>query len=457
MASPSQAQRAIVRETFGGTLSDTGRGLLVGLELLAILRGTLEYSEDLESDAALLPTNTETVTCRLISHDFARRMPVVPSDLLQADEYASLDGENTRPALAALVEGLTVPRPGTRGIPTFKLRLLYPYVGELIHYDAVDRRGKLQIERYNFRGGGGLAHKILRTDPDLSRLAESRAGLFELIRQSNTPLGRLAAAMHSHDKAPPKDFEEDMEATCRVAPGGDKWAENLRQGVRNIVCRTSVPRARRVEHLLHWVPYCIARYQLDAAQAARGDEPLELLVDLRARPNTIRRQSQQLVNRSPLLIAEALRRTADRLADETDDEQLQQAYRRFAEQGGTSGSELKSTRSFFTSTMFGIGGLNAGAGIRHFTFKLPLIEALVSAALEPGQEMSFTEFSFEILFKRFGLVLDEKSGRHSSVSASINTAEFEENADVLARQLSSLGLMTAYSDATRMVRAEVSS
>jgi hypothetical protein len=341
--------------------------------------------------------------------------------------------------------------------------MLYPFVGELIHYDAVDRanrssegpRRRIAIDRYNYRGAGAFAHRVLRTDSDESRLHDVRAGLAELVSDSGTSLGRLANALAVHDAAQSdEDFADEGEPRARVIGHGAAWAEHLRDGVRNIASRRRLPRAKRVELLMYWVPYCVARYQLDVAVGLLGREQETIPFDQRPYANTIRRASQHLVSRAPGIISDALVATAERLAVEATDHDVRGQFEAIA-RGSASGATLKDTRSFFTSTMATVGGLNAPTGIRHFTIKLPLAEAFVNAALPPGTTMTFDRFCHEVLLGRYRLIGDERSASEAGLDTTIDRAEFKENSEAFARQLQSLGLLLEYSDATRLVRAEV--
>jgi hypothetical protein len=458
MTTSSSLQARVVRECFGASLSDLGRGFFVALELFAILRGVLELGNE------VLPAEHEQPMSYIRhSHDFARRMPAEPADLLTPEEQLrALDGETTRETLGALVSALTVPFPGSRRAQPFKRRLLYPFVGELVHYDAVDRPRRtadggydLRVEEYTYRGAGGLAHKILRTDPDLDRLAVLRSSLENLVSDSGTPLGRLATALRSHDRArgTGQEYTDLREHAAQPRPGGARWVEELRTGTANIAQRDKLPRAKRVELLLHWVPYCIARYQLAVALDVVGQGDMELPIDLRSSPNTIRRASQAALARCPVVIGDALARIAGELAEQSEGDEAA-AYADIARRATTSRTTMKSARAFFASTMWGVGAVNAATGIRHFTLRLPMLEALVAAGIAPDCDMQYTEFCYEVLHRRYGLVLDGRSGRSSELGDHIDTAEFEENAEVLARHLTALGLLTEYSDATRIVRGE---
>ncbi len=228
-----------------------------------------------------------------------------------------------------------------------------------------------------------------------------------------------------------------MESESSVVLGGDRWVENLRGGICNIVGRISLPHAKRAELLLHWVPYCLARYQLDVAFHRLGEPTPPLPVDLRFGANTVRGHAQTLVNRCPVVLGEALAATASDMASHEPDPTRRSELEVIAERGGGRGAALKDTRAFFTSTMYAVGALNAPAGLRHFTLKLPLVETLVSAGLRPGTEMSFDRFCQAVLFERFGLVVDGRSAA-THLAETIDTAEFDENAEVFARQLDSL-------------------
>src|SRR4051812_28745853 len=107
----ASAQRDVVKACFGATLSDIGRGFFVALELLAILRGRWQLAQT-DDGFPFLPVRAEgerAFASLRRSHDFARRMPAEPRDLLFEEELAVLDGETTRATLAALVDALTVP------------------------------------------------------------------------------------------------------------------------------------------------------------------------------------------------------------------------------------------------------------------------------------------------------------------------------------------------------------
>src|SRR4051794_38120727 len=157
MAAPRDRLGAsVVHDIFGTNLEQQGRGFYVALELFAMVRGSWELDPKL-----VLPPASEITSYRRRSHDFARRLAT--STTIDTDEVGkALQGATTQDTLVALLSSLVVEVPGRRRAPKWFAAHLYPFIGELVHYDAVERRDKPSIERYTFRDGGGLAHFLLR-------------------------------------------------------------------------------------------------------------------------------------------------------------------------------------------------------------------------------------------------------------------------------------------------------
>src|SRR4051794_28698758 len=170
-AAHDRSGASLVQELFGVNVQEQGRGFYVSLELLAIARGVLL----LDPDQLLAPT-TSPVTYVRASHDLARRIAVGDDIPLEALASA-VQGAAAYETLSALLSSLLVEVPGRRRTPRWFSSHFYPYVGELIHYDAVQRRGTPSIERYVFRDGGGWAYHVLRSDPQATRRSETRDGL----------------------------------------------------------------------------------------------------------------------------------------------------------------------------------------------------------------------------------------------------------------------------------------
>lgn len=434
----------VIKKAFGASLYDQGRGFYVTLELLALVWGSWAAGH------GVLPSASSPISFHRRSHDFARRLAASDEDLSE-QERGYLEGTLTAETVHDLFSSLTVPIPGRRSAPKWGGRHLYPYVGELIHYDAFhrDKRGNKQppgphIERYAYRGGGGLAHKMLRTDADERRLASSRVGFEELVAPSDGALGRLAKALADHDAAPLETaFVDELEHEAFEIPGSP-WPEILRMGVSNIVRRSTLPQARRVESLMHFVPYCIARHQHACALVAleAGAAPA-IPVDCRSSSSPIRDAARASADEAKGVVYRALERVAESMGAADLVRARAQKWR-------------DSTRSFYVGTLGSVGALNAMVGKRHFCLRTDLLESFVLALLEPEAECSYEDFCSIHLHGRLGLVVDEHAVAREPALSRINRAEFEDNGKELARSLRELGLLHEFSDATRIVRAEVS-
>ncbi len=451
--SPQESSRErgerIGKELFGATLTNQGRGFYVCLELLALARGSLDKA------GSVLPSDVEEpLVIERRSHDFARRLMADPCGLFPS-ELTWLGSTATRETLAALISGLRVPIPGRRRRPKWLGEHLYPFVGELVHYDAAERRRRsadetlpsdaayrVSIERYAYRGAGGLAHRILRTDRNRDRLEQNRKGLTVLVRDSNSALGNLFRVLLGRDLARPEEFEEISEFETTI-PLDTPWVEWLCFGTRNICERENLPTAKRVEALMHWVPYCIARHQLSIAEHEIESPPVVTPVDVAGSSSAIRRSSRDALSRAHAAIVKALESRAHCEAPDLLAPRKSKTWR-------------DSCRSFFSGTLGAVGALNAMSGQRHFTMSPEFMEAVTLASLRPGEEKSFEDFCHTVLFERYGLVVDRVSAVQCPSLGRIDRSSFDDNARAAAEALRELGLLQDYSDMTRMVRGELS-
>lgn len=443
-SSQKTAGAEVVRQTFGGHLTQQGRGFYVTLELLAIAWGTANGH-----CGTVLPTlgEGERLTYVRRGHDFARRW-MAGEDLTPAD-YAHVRGDGAEETLRALLVSLRVPIPHRRKLPKWQSQHLYPYVGQLVHYDAVQRRGRPEISRDSFRGGGALAHKMLRTDPDSRRLEANRRGLAALVAEEASPLGRLISALGEHDLARPPDseFDDDDENDAIVLQ--TQWVDLLRSGTRNVLSRERVPRAKKVELLMHWVPFCIAMHQLARANESLGTEAEPVVVSSDPTLGRIRQHGRHTLERARAQIQESLLRTAHALEDTVEGDatetlaSLRTGSRRWCE-GAT---------SFFTGTLAAVGALNAHSGRRHFALSLSMLEAVVHATLAEDERLPFDQFCTERLYGQLNLVVDDGSGALARISGQIDVGDLALNGAFVANELAALGLLHEYSDATRLVHA----
>lgn len=435
---------AVVKDLFGTQIQEQGRGFYVALELLAIARGVIQKSEE-----ELLSPDVERVSYRRISHDLARR--VSTSTGIPAEELdVAVDGPITLMTLNALFASLIVDIPGRRKDPSWMNAHLYPFVGELVHYDAVNRRNHPCIERYLFRDGGGWAYYVLRKDANDSRREVTRERFAELLSDSDSALGRVAAALHSHDYAEASDFVDDSEHETVTYEEVSPWPEHLRQGVNSIVGRNS-PKAKRIEQLMHWVPYCLARHELSIARSALGLEREAITVDAtRDTANQLRVHSQSQLTDYAWNISEALTRRASEMKANDSSGGAEERWGKYVVPNAFF---TKSPKGFFTGTLAAVGALNAISGKRHFVFKPAMLEALTCATLPPGREMEFNDFC-SVLYESYGLVITDRTATRTALTTEIDAGVFASNAAAFKERLSSAGLLTHYSDATSLVHGE---
>jgi hypothetical protein len=433
-----------VLELFGSNLQQQGRGLYVGLELLAICKGVIEAGGELLADPE------ETISYRRRSLDLARRLATgnaIPADQLDG----AVEGTGTAATLQALFSSLVVQIPGRRVEPRWFAAHLYPFVGELVHYDAVERRGAPAIERYVFRDGGGFVYRTLRTDPDEERRVRVREALRDLVKDSGTALGRVAAALRAHDAAKADgEFVDESERTAVVDDEHSPWPELIRAGCDHIGRRAGVPRAKRIEQLLHWVPYCLARHQLSLARRALGLAEGLCPIDMTYAANPIRKRSQEALTEFRWNIVSALAQVARRQAEASGDPTAE-IWRRYT---GSNPTFAASPRAFFTESLAAVGALNATAGRRHFTFKPEMLEAMLAATTPPGEEPEFEAYC-RSLHDELGLVIGPAEARTAGLTDDIDSESFTSNLIGFRQRLEASGLLTRYSDATDLVHGEI--
>lgn len=428
----------VVRSVFGVPLQGQGRGFYVALELFAILRGSLLLDTQEESSRRLLPPKGEKLEFLRPAHDFARRVMADDFTVSESRHLREHVSESSVDALRSLLRGVQAPVPGRRSDPPDWRRWhLYPFPSEFVHYDALRRRGKVSIERNYYRGGGGLAHKILREDEDVQRLSSIREGFRELLSDSESPLGSLASALSELDvsKAQADEpFEDEMERDSRVL--GSPWVEELREGTLRILLR-DLADSKKIETLMHWVPFCIMRHQLTlaytAAQGTSSDSLQPITADCQPANNPIRDRARRDFTDAGAAIRTAL----EKHAAESNPALLE-----------GSKSWIGNARTFFTTTAYAVGAANAPSGIRWFTLRPALLESIVFAKVPKAK--TFESFCANVLCDDLGLVV----GRHGAETYAIDDidrSEFQANSEALAEVLEELGLLERYSDMTRMV------
>jgi hypothetical protein len=174
-----------------------------------------------------------------------------------------------------------------------------------------------------------------------------------------------------------------------------------------------------------------------------------VLVDATTEANPLRRRSQESLddyrrNISAALIEHAVELMA--LADEKVADQ----YLPFTLPGA---AFTRSPRAFFSESLAAVGALNSTSGKRHFTFKPPLLEALVAATIPPDGEQEMYDFC-RTVYEHYGVVLDERIAAEAGLTVDVDAGVFAANARAFRGRLAATGLLTHYSDATSIVRGE---
>ncbi len=446
MSTNKELERELVKSLYGGTLDPRGRGFYVTLEFLSIFWGA---ENKLEPDGPIV--------FKRRSLDFARRLLYYETEAFKGGvidplELSKLSDDTvTISLLKTLLRSLKVQVPFARAEQKWFNSHLYPYVGELIHYDAVNRGDALNMERYLYRGGGTIIYDVLRRDGDDARRKQIRDRLTQIVREpSDTTLGRIAKTLESLDQL--EDDEQFQDETLFSSDGTTEshWCELARSGTLNIL--KSIDSAKAVEHLMYWLPYCLARHALSLSfKSLERNEP-GCLVDMTGREPTLRRESQRLFQTHRRVFVEAVEHLAgakERQSIGAEKSFLQEISR--ASENARISNTVGAPEAFYSTTMAALGVLNHNSGVRHYTLKLPMIETIVHACVDSLEGVSFESFCTDILWKQLGLVVDASSGHLSEVTQRVDSGVLGRNEAALADRLRALGLMTTYSDATRMV------
>ncbi len=415
----------VSRDLFGGVLEYDGAGHYPGLELLNMVIGT-------EGDMKFPPG--ETVAITRTAHDFARRLVWDEEFERHPERRNVLVDETTEDALRGLMECLQLEIPSSKKKPAWGRAHFFPYSKSLIHWDARERparSNKIRIERIYLRGGGALAYRVLRLDHDIERLGRCRLGFDSLFSDHSSPLERLVNVLAEHGARDTTPKIDEIERDSNVRD--DSLDDLYRDGVVRIVEHLELSSVSRIKALMNWTGFwlIVAQHQR-AAQSIDESAPF-LVVDCSGLHPQLRRASQRSLKDAQALIVHAV------------DEKVRQA------QGTLAKAQRNRMRSFFWATAATVKLLNSWRGRRHFTFGLDILETLVLAATQGKSELTFEEFVDDWLYGHCRLVVGRNAAEQSGLLASFDASIFEDNENHLAMQMHAAGLLTQYSDATRMV------
>lgn len=412
----------VSRDLFGGVLEYDGAGHYPGLELLNMVIGV-------EGDMKFPPGDTVAIT--RTAHDFARRLVWDEEFERHPERRNVLVDEATEDAIRRLMECLQLAIPSSSKKPTWERAHFFPYSQSLIHWDARERHNKIQIQRRYLRGGGAMAYRILRLDPDSKRLDRCRSGFDVLFSSHDSPLERLVAVLAGHGAKDGKPKPDEIERDSLVR--NDTLDDLYRDGVVRIVEHQELSTVSRIKALMNWTGFWLILAQHQRAAESIDKPAPYLVVDCSGLHPQLRRASQRSLKDAQSLIVHAV------------DEKVKTANGSLAKKG------RNSMRGFFWATAASVKLLNSWKGRRHFTLGLDILETLVLAATRGKSELTFDEFVDDWLYGHCRLVVGRNAAEQSGMLASFDASIFEDNENHLASQMEAAGLLTQYSDATRMV------
>lgn len=414
----------ITKKLFGGIFDVDGSGHYPGLELINLIVCCKE---------GILPA-TEKIHVFRTAHDFGRQLITEQIDPARRDSV--LVGEHTAVVVAHLLRCLELDVPNVVKAKGWERTHFFPYTRSLVHWDA--RKGRqanvdVQLERRYLRGAGAYAFSVLRHDPDTSRLEKMRSGFEELYpREKNSALELLAATLKSQGKSDPDDSPSFDIIEAASVLHNDEWEDLYRVGTCNILSHTNLPTIQRVRAIMNWTSIWLCLLEAARAISISGNSKLAIVVDCAGTHSQLRRAAQRCLKNLTSTIEQVSREEG-------------------ARQGTLSEPQVGKIRAFFGNTAVASGLLNSWKGRRHFTLRLPALEALVMAAIPIGEEMEFEKFLGTWLFEKCHIVAGRESASIAGMLTAFDGTIFEENERRLAEQMRAAGLLKIFSDATRMV------
>lgn len=415
------------RSIYGGVLNVDNSGHSAGIELFNFV-----YFSD--SDEFL--TQQPEIKFFKESHSLAR---LIAAGELPKDASVRKDVfEQEEPALSVLSKlfsSLQIQPPNLRKttIPAWNRKPFFPYTKSLIHWDI--KKNNMSIERIYLRGGGALAFKVLRMDPEHTRLNSIRQGFESLYQDvTNSPLDRLADFFCSDGLSKKSGPDTDqIEKASEVR--NDQMDELYRDGILNILQHASITAVTRIQAIINWTGMWLALMQYQRSCQFLGKSNADgLIIDCCTYSSPLRRLSRRSLK-------ECIRE-----------------IRKAVEASDPDHTETKSSKqkvwSYFNTTCSSLGLFNAHTGTRHFTLKVPVLETIVLALVSHDTEMTFEKFLSDVLYRKLGFVVSRDSAMKEQILEDADTSMFEENENGLSEQMMAAGLLTAYSDATRMVSSK---
>lgn len=410
----------VSRKLFGGVLDFDAAGHYPGLELLNFV-----YCS--EGDEPLPAGGLVKIKRR--AHDFGRRLVWDGSFKDDPRRHSVLLDDTTAEAtLRELLRCLQLEIPNGTNEPKWSRAHFFPYTPSLIHWDARERNGDIRLERLYLRGGGALAFKILRSDPNAARLERIRDGFKQLYgATAGSPLEILADFLNGQSKLDMQAGLDEIEkATCANV---DDFEEVYRNGILNILEQKDATSVAKIRAVMGWTALWLCLMQNRRARKSLDLNESPIICDCGAGSQQLRRVSQRCLQEVLGNIVNAVVKAEPRIPN----------------------AQRNKIRSFFWATAAANGFLNAWRGRKHFTLSVDALEMIVLSTIPSGTEMPFERFTTEVLYDWLGMAVGRGAAEASGLVNSIDASIFEENEDQLALQMIAAGLVTQYSDATRMV------
>jgi len=409
------------KEIFGGILDYDGAGHYPGLELLNLVFGT--------ESCQLLPSEP-LIALRRRAHDFARRLVWDEGFHDHESKRTVLYDTETEEAIKHLLSCLQLPIPSLSKAPGWERAHFFPFTESLIHWDARKRAGKIKIERRYLRGGGALAFHVLRKDKQSERIAKIRSGFLGLFSDSaESALEKLASTLLSKGFQDQDAVTDQLEA--RSSLRHDEQEELYRDGVLNILEHKELSSVSRIKAIMTWTAFWLVITQNSRASEFLDISVTSIICDCGSSHPQLKRASQRCLKEIQGIILDSVEKAS--------------------KDGGISKQQKNKVRGFFWATAATVNLLNAWRGRRHFTLGLELIETLVLAATSGSSEITFEYFVDDWLYQKCNLVVGRSAAEKSGKLDFFDSSVFEDNENHLALQMKAAGLLTEYSDATRMV------
>lgn len=414
---------------FGGTFLLDGSGHHPGIELINLVICCVD---------GILPTQEEPIRVRRVAQDFARqlvagKLPSERSEKVLLNERASI-------VISNLLKCVELETPNVVKAKGWERTHFFPYTRSLIHWDARPARANKadafeppSLERRYLRGAGAYAYSVLRRDNDQTRLDAIRLGFERLYpKEQSSALEYLAETLKSAGHSDPAEVpsHDTKEAESRMF--GDSWETLYRDGMRNILSHIDLPVAQRVNAVMNWTSLWLVLIQGARVIDGPNSRKMIIVTDCSGEHKQLRTAAQRSLKDIVIQIEKATRDEGRRL-------------------GTLPAKGLSDIRGFYGNTAAACGLLNAWKGRRHFTLQINALEALTMAAMPAGEEQPYETFLTNWLYGRCRIVVGRLAATEEGMLNEFDGTIFEENERRLAEKMQACGLLTVFSDATRMV------